>query len=92
MSTSYLYYTGTQSGKTVWGQMVESLMKPDVQTLSSARVDNKTWYTVKLSMPAREWLVQQPVEEWHEHLAYYFDRKCFDVSEQLYTALKLKWT
>ena len=70
------------------------MIPPDVKTLDSAEVDGKMWYTVKLTIPAREWLRQQPVDEWYEHIdqRYYIDRSCFDVSEQLYTALKLKWT
>lgn len=69
----------------VWNQMVRALIKPDIMLLDSALVDNHIWHTVKLSVPASQWLVCQPVNEWYAH------SDCFDVSDQLYTALNLKW-
>lgn len=80
-------------GKSVWNQMVQSLIQPDIQTLSSATVDEKTWYTVKLAMPAAEWLRHQPQCDWYEHGSKHsVESNCFDVSAELYTALKLKWS
>lgn len=80
-------------GKSVWNQIVQSLIQPDIQTLSSVIVDEKIWYTVKLTMPAAEWLRHQPQSDWYEHNASgRIDSNCFDVSAELYTALKLKWS
>ena len=75
-------------GKSVWNQIVQSLIQPDIQTLDTAKVDEKTWYTVKLTMPVQQWIRQQPIKEWYDHKN---NTGCFDVSEKLYTALNLKW-
>jgi hypothetical protein len=84
---------GRQTGKSVWSSMVKDLTMPDIKVLDSAEVDGKTWYTVQLSIPARTWLKEQPLEDWQEHIdqRYYLNRSFFDVSEQMYSALMLKW-
>lgn len=84
--------TTQQFSDRVWNEIVQSLTVPDIQTLTSAVVDDKMWYTVKLSMPAQTWIRCQPREHWHElESRSYVETGCFDVSEQLYTALKLKY-
>lgn len=85
---------GRNTGKSVWTNLVRDLTMPDIQVLDSAQVDGKTWYTVQLSMPAREWLRQQPLDDWYEHIdqRYYLNRSQFDVSEPMLTALQLKWS
>jgi len=85
---------GRGMGKSVWANMIRELTMPDVKVLDSADVDGKTWYTVQLSMPAREWLREQPTEDWHEHIdqRYYVNQSMFDISEQMYSALTLKWS
>ena len=85
---------GRNTGKSVWANLVRELTMPDIQVLDSAPVDGETWYTVQLSMPAREWLRQQPLNDWQEHIdqRYYLNRSVFDVSEQMLTALQLKWS
>jgi hypothetical protein len=82
-----------QQADSMWNHMVKQLTPPDIQNIGSARVDGKFWYTVKLTMPAQEWIRQQPNEEWYEHIdqRYYVDGSRFDISEKLYTALTLKW-
>lgn len=81
-------------GKSVWSNMIRDLTMPDIKVLDSAEVDGITWYTVQLSMPAQAWLREQPLDDWQEHIdtRYYMNRNQFDVSEQLYTALQLKWS
>lgn len=81
------------TGKSFWANMVKDLTMPDIKVLSSAEVDGKLWYTVQLSIPAREWLREQPEKDWHEHIdqRYYVNHSMFDVSEQMYSALMLKW-
>ncbi len=69
-----------------WNDMVQQLTTPDIQNIGQAQVDGKFWYTVKLTMPAQEWIHAQPRWEWYE-----LDSGLFDVSEKLYTALTLKW-
>lgn len=85
--------SGRGAGKSVWGTMVKELTMPDVKVLSSAKVDGKIWYTLQLSMPASKWLREQPLDDWHEHIdqRYYISQSRFDVSEQMYSALMLKW-
>lgn len=82
-----LLMAGRQTGKSFWANMVRDLTMPDIKILSSAEVDGKLWYTVQLSIPAREWLRKQPEKDWYEHI----DHSMFDVSEQMYSALMLKW-
>lgn len=84
--------TNRQFADHVWNEIVQSLKVPDIRTLTSAVVDDKMWYTVKLSMPAQDWIRYQPQEHWQElQSRNYVETGCFDVSEQLYTALKLKY-
>jgi hypothetical protein len=81
--------TGRGTGKSVWAQMVQDMIPPDVKLVTSAPVDGKTWYTVKLTMPAAKWLRRQPGADWQEHKP---GNGYFDISDKLYTALTLKWT
>lgn len=78
-------------GKSVWNQMIAELMQPDMQILTQAQVDDKTWYTVKLTSIAADWLRLQPKNDWVEHTHQPFGGGVFDVSEQMYSALALKW-
>lgn len=82
-----VFTAGRRTGKSVWSQMVQDLTMPDVTIIDSAEVDREIWYTVKLSMPAREWLYEQPREHWVE----LDHRGFFDISSKIYTALKLKF-
>lgn len=72
----------------VWGQIVKELTLPNIELLASVEVDGKIWYTVQLSMPAREWLLEQNPDQWHENAK---KQNWFDVHESLYTMLMLKW-
>jgi hypothetical protein len=72
--------------------MINDLTLPNVELLASAEVDGKIWYTVQLSMPTREWLVEQNPDQWHENAGdKTWKRNWFDVHESLYTMLMLKW-
>lgn len=82
---------GRGYGKSVWAQLVAELMQPDMQILTKADVDGKTWYTVKLTSIAADWLRLQPQKDWDEHTHQPFGGCVFDVSEQLFSALALKW-
>lgn len=85
-SKRLIAFHGRGLGKSTWHHLVQELMQPDITLKDSATVDGQTWYTVKLSMPAADWLRQQPKQEWSETAD-----KFFDISDQLYTALMLKW-
>ena len=76
----------SQQADSTWNHMVKQLTPPDIQNIGNAHVDGKFWSTVKLTMPAQEWIRAQPRREWYE-----LDSSLFDVSEKLYTALTLKW-
>lgn len=82
------------TGKSVWADMVNQLTQPNIKLIDSAEVDGKPWYTVQLNLPAQQWLRDQPVDDWYEHIdqRYYINRSVFDVSDKLYTALQLKWS
>lgn len=82
---------GRGLGKSLWAQMIRELETPNVTVIDSSQVDGKTWYTVQLSIPARQWLLQQPTHEWYEHNNPPWGKYHADVSEKLYTALMIKW-
>ena len=80
-----------RGGNAAWSKLVQDLIHPDIRVLTSATVDNQTWYTVKLSMPAEEWLRLQPKQDWCKYLAS-DSATCFDISEKMYSAMCLKWS
>lgn len=93
-SKRMIAFAGRGVGKSVWAQMVNDLTMPHIGLMASAEVDGKMWYTVQLSMPAREWLVTQDADQWYEHTGVRdrpWQRHWFDVHESLYTILMLKW-
>lgn len=80
------------SGKSVFADIVQQLSQPPVQILQKATVDNETWYTVKLNMLTSEWTRQQDRSMWYEHSPVNNQFiGTFDIKEQLYTMLALKW-
>lgn len=80
-------------GKSVWPRIIADLIQPDMQILTQAQVDEKTWYTVKLSIPAAEWLRTQDNSLWYEFVATnnWASNGTFDIEESLFTVLSLKW-
>lgn len=90
-SKRMMAFVGRGVGKSAWAQMVNDLTLPNIQLMTSAQVDGKTWYTVQLSMPAKEWLVEQDSDQWYEHAPHQNWKSFFDVHESLYTMLMLKW-
>lgn len=87
-----LLMAGRRTGKSVWAQMVQDLTLPDINLITSSDVDGKIWYTVQLSMPARQWLTEQDTSQWYEHVGdRNWQQNWFDVHENLYTMLMLKW-
>jgi hypothetical protein len=81
-----------QLGKSVFADMVQQLTQPPVQILQKATVDNEMWYTVKLNMLTSDWTRQQDQSMWYEHSPVNNQFiGTFDIKEQLYTMLALKW-
>lgn len=69
--------------------MIQNLTTPNIQTLNSYQLTDRTWFVVKLNMPTAEWVCEQPEHDWHRHPSA--DSGIFIVSEQLFTALSIKW-
>lgn len=92
-SKKMMAFVGRGTGKSVWANMVNELTQPNIQHLTSAQVDNKTWHTVKLNMLTADWVRRQDSENWYEHIssAKWAGQNTFDVEESLYTMLMLKW-
>jgi hypothetical protein len=86
-------FTAQQFSDHVWNEIVQSLTVPDIRTLASAVVDDKTWHTVKLSMPAAEWIRTQNCSLWVELVATdnWASKGTFDIEESLFTVMLLKW-
>lgn len=82
-----------QSGKSVFNSMVQQLAQPNIiEVVTSADVDNNRWYTVRLNAPTARWLRQQDRSMWAEMPGYTTSAlNMFDVHEQLYTVMALKW-
>lgn len=61
--------------------------------LTSAIVDGETWYTIHVSKDISKWIRQQNEQRWHESLDrdWYTNSGTFDVHEELYTMLQLRW-
>ena len=91
---------GRQIGKSTMAQMWNQV-KPDeeeitkCEIIAKAKVDNKQWYTVKCSRDVAKWVRQQPDEhiQWYQHIdqKWMIDHTMFDIDEDLYLMLRLKW-
>jgi hypothetical protein len=58
-----------------------------------ALVDNKPWYTVHCGKDVAAWIRQQPCKdkEWYQHIDARWDMYAFDITEELYMLLVLKF-
>jgi hypothetical protein len=88
-----IYISGRKIGKSTLSQFwnaTELLAKvPKYVDLTSAEVDGRRWYSISCNKEVAEWVKQQPKDQWQPFL---FDRhNAFDVHEELYVMLKLKW-
>ena len=86
---------GRQLGKSVYAQMWSEILKPPHEIISKATVDNSIWYTIKCNKQIADWIRQSPGEnsEWYQHIDHNWvlDRTMFDIHEEFYMMLKLKW-
>lgn len=96
--TMNIYMSGRQVGKSVMAQMWTEVAAMDNKLYTeeaSAEVDGRMWYTVKCTKPVAEWVRQQPGEgtQWDNLIDnrwyVYFDM--FDMHEEFYMMLKLRW-
>jgi hypothetical protein len=90
--------SGRQTGKSVYSQYVQewyNSMTPLFKKIDSAIVDGEPWYTVKCRPEVSSWIRSQPNNSrWHETIDtnWYVYADTFDVCEQLYVELGLKFT
>ena len=91
--------TGRQLGKSRVNQYLQQWMQwlPDDATKykvhRQALVDNKPWYTVHCGKDVSAWIRQQPCKdkEWYQHIDARWDMYAFDITEELYMLLVLKF-
>lgn len=90
--------SGRQTGKSHYYQMLRELsdlMEQAFKKIDSATVDGEPWYTVKCRPEVGSWIRSLPNNgRWHETIDtnWYVYADTFDVCEQLYIELGLKFT
>ena len=88
---------GRQTGKSHYYQMLRelsNLMEQAFKKIDSATVDGEPWYTVKCRPEVASWIRRQPNNgRWHETIDtnWYMYADTFDICEQLYVELGLKF-
>ena len=87
---------GRQTGKSYLNQWYSAAMQdikePKHEILVSAEVDGEPWHTIKCKPEISKWIRMQD-NSWHEHIdaRWYLHRNMFDISEELYMLLVLKF-
>ena len=83
---------GRGTGKS---RFMDIVNPPAIRILDSALVDGETWYTVQCKPSlVSGWVQDQDPNMWHRHVNENFWTKhfnVFDIHENLYTMLILKW-
>lgn len=94
---------GRGTGKSIINQylqnwhMVFNDPKPSYKVLTTAIVDNAQWYTIHctkdISIWFRETFSELEDKQWFENIDdnWQLDRNRFDMHEELYTMLQLRW-
>mgnify|MGYP000718105426 FL=1 len=63
--------------------------------IDSVLVDGNRWYTIKCNKEVAAWIRTLPGEhtQWYEHLdsSWYINTNKFDITEQVYMQIGLKW-
>lgn len=69
---------------------------PPYRKVDSVLVDGNRWYTVKCNKEVATWIRTLPGEhtQWYEHLdsTWYIHKNKFDITEQVYMQIGLKWS
>lgn len=93
-----IFKTGRNVGKSYYYnqymQYMQYLQAEPYMIVSTAKVDDMLWHTVKCNKPACEWIrAQEPKGQWYEHIDtnWYVHGSMFDISEELYMMLVLKF-
>lgn len=77
-------------GKSMAQEMYRDQSKTRFTVLQSALVDGKMWHTVYCGFAIADWVQQQDANTWTEGFCDPLGM-CFDVSEELYVMLVLRW-
>lgn len=91
-----LFASGRRSGKSMLNNLCESMIPPSpkFQITDQAQVDGATWYTVSCVNEVSAWIRRQPTDLQYAHIdkrwTIYVNK--FDLHENLYTMLALKWS
>lgn len=96
-----MYMGGRQIGKSAIAKMWqvvyanEQEKKMTCEVITKTLVDTKPFYTVQCSKAVSDWIREQPEQnkDWFEHIDqnWYVDRNKFDISEEFYMMLRLRW-
>lgn len=92
----HIIMSGRRIGKSAVAQMwnmVES--KPAHTVIADAIVDGEKWYTIGCNSKVAAWVREQPGEgtQWDRLIdaRWYIYNSSFDVHEEFYMMLKLRW-
>ena len=93
--------TGRQTGKSQINQYInqwydmQEQQQPKCKIISSAEVDGKAWHTISCRKEVSMWIRENSTENdsWYEHIddKWTVHRNMFDVSEELYMMVVLKF-
>lgn len=65
------------------------------EKITQSLVDGKMFYTIRCYKDISRWIREQPGEDadWYQHIDsnWHIDYNMFDVSEEFYIMLKLRW-
>lgn len=67
------------------------LGKP-IKELATAEVDGMMWHTVECNTEPSRWLRTQKPEQWYEHSDARWPFTTFDISDRLYTFMRIKFS
>ena len=96
----FVISSGRQLGKSTYRQYSElyQMMMAELtpyKKITSAEVDGKPWYTIKCNDAVSAFIRTQTGEDtrWYEHIDanWYVHKNMFDVSEELYIQVGLKF-
>ena len=90
---------GRRVGKSIlneiYGQMSSIGPKSKYVVITHAEVDGRMWYTIRCTKEVADWIRNQPGEgtQWDAFIDanWYIHAHQFDVHEEFYMMLKLRW-
>lgn len=88
--------SGRNIGKSTMAQMWNMVdTAPAHIIVSTATVDGAQWYTIRCNNEVAAWVREQPGEDsqWYRHIdaKWHIHASLFDVHEEFYMMLKLRW-